>query len=90
MLASLAAAPPALSATSPAAAYADPTPETSAAIPPQADESVAGPVPLPRPRPPAAVALIAGGVPLPRPRPDAPAPEQRAPDLAPVDRHTTE
>jgi hypothetical protein len=99
MFASLAAAPPALTAGHAPSAFADPTADRHAAMMPAdaaaqsadpgAADPIVGAVPIPRSRPEVAVALVTASVPLPRPRPGEAAPEP-APEIVPVYRHSVE
>jgi type IV secretory pathway VirB10-like protein len=94
MLATLTVAPPSLGSTIPG--YADPAQDTAPAeakaVTAENDalepsEPIAGPIPLPKKKPHARIALFTGAVPLPRPRPADSFPP---PDLPAVDRHTIE
>jgi hypothetical protein len=94
MIASLAAAPSALTLGTASAAFADPATDRSTAMTPdtgtpvaaaaEAGEPIAGSVPLPRSKPEVSVVAVAARVPLPRPRPTD---ENPAPEIVPVDRH---
>ena len=94
MLATLTVAPPSLGSTIPG--YAEPAqnaaPAETGAVTAENDalepsEPIAGPVPLPKKKPHARVALFTGAVPLPRPRPADSFPP---PDLPAFDRHAIE
>ena len=94
MLATLTVAPPSLGSSIPG--YADPAqdaaPAETGTVTAENDalepsEPIAGPVPLPKKRPHARVALFTGAVPLPRPRPADSLPP---PDLSAFDRHAIE
>jgi type IV secretory pathway VirB10-like protein len=98
MLATLTVAPPSLGSTVPG--YADPAQDAAPAAAPaevtavtaendalEPSEPIAGPIPMPKKKPHARVALFTGAVPLPRPRPADALPP---PDLPAVDRHAIE
>jgi hypothetical protein len=100
MLATLTAAPPSLGSPIPGypdapkeAALVEPAPAAEAApVTAENDalepsEPIAGPIPLPKKKPHARIALLTGAVPLPRPRPADSLPP---PDLPAVDRHAIE